>query len=1141
MRQSRVDDAGLESAPHTPRASVLLVDDQPARLLSYEAILGGLDVNCVRALSGTAALAALLKDHFAVILLDVQMPEMDGFEVARLLRAHPRYEQTPIIFVTGVHVSELDQLKGYQAGAIDYVAIPIVPEILRAKVAVLVELYHRRREFATLTPAVTAGESRIVANALHGSKVDSPLLDSGRQPEPENADTLVQVADELKRARIDLANANRELSINLEVMTRLQQLGAPFNEPHALNSLLDEIIQTAIELTHANRGTMQLLEDGALRIVAYRGFDEAFLDYFNNVKAGECACGTALEQGKRIIVENVATSPIFLGTAALEVMIAAGVQAVQSTPMFNRCGKLMGMLSTHYSTPQMPSEHDLRVLDILARRGADLIARNAAERARDQAKDALDLALKAGRAGWFDWDPQKDINHWSDQLLELYGIKREEFGDSTFDWRAALFPEDRERAIAALERSLQTGQFDVSFRVIRRDSGQVRWMHGAGRVFFEDGKPARMVGINVDITAQKEAEEQKRKDQDTIDQQLAEIEVLYRTAPVGLTAFDRQMRCIRINEHMAAMNGVPISASVGRHLRDYMPRAFSDAMEPLLRRVLESGKPLKEAEARGETAAGAYRQWLVSLHPLWNAQQDVVGVSVAVQDVTEQREAAAALAALSDELRLTFNATTIGLIRCSRDLRYLMANSAYAEIAGLPLERIVGRPIVEVIGAAGLETIRPYVERVLRGERVEYQALVPYDASGPRLMQVTYTPWKDPDGSVSGWIASVTDVTARRRAEEKLEMTSRQKDQFLAMLAHELRNPLAPIRNASELLTHAVGSHPEAQAPLSILHRQTLQLSRLVDDLLDVSRIAQGRILLQEDILAIEAVIDQAVETVRPLVKEKSHRLSIHKPSAPLYTRGDLARLVQSVGNVLHNAAKYTDPRGEIEINIAESNGELLITVRDSGCGISADMLPNVFDLFVQGPRTLDRSQGGLGIGLTIVKQLVEMHRGSIAAESEGSGRGSTFTIRLPCVEPPRAQGSEGKRAAPARRRILVVDDNIDGANSLAMLLRIKGHEVTTAFGGLETLASVERLKPEVVILDIGLPGMNGYELAQRLRASHGTACPRLIALTGYGQPADRARALECGFLTHLTKPVDLQVLQGVLADNLDGSGGDRR
>jgi signal transduction histidine kinase len=370
-------------------------------------------------------------------------------------------------------------------------------------------------------------------------------------------------------------------------------------------------------------------------------------------------------------------------------------------------------------------------------------------------------------------------------------------------------------------------------------------------------------------------------------------------------------------------------------------------------------------------------------------------------------------------------------------------------------------------------------------------------------------------------------ASERARAEMALREADRQKDDFLAMLAHELRNPLAAISNASELMTRtSPGSH-RADALSALLKRQTKQLTRLVDDLLDLSRISRGRITLEEAPVEIGELVQQAVETIQSLVQEKAHRLMVAKPAHALYVHGDKTRLVQAISNVIHNAAKYTDKSGEIYLEIFDSEEEVGIKVRDNGVGIPAEILPSLFDLFVQSERTLDRSQGGLGIGLSVVKRLIEMHRGSVQASSKGIGQGATFTIRLPRVPAPHAQSgpaSSDLRVSP--RRILIVDDNIDAADTLAMLLELDGHSVTTVYGAVEALEAAARLKPDLLFLDIGLPVIDGYEVARRLRSQPSTSALRMIAVTGYGQKEDRERALASGFDDHLVKPVTLGSLE---------------
>ena len=367
--------------------------------------------------------------------------------------------------------------------------------------------------------------------------------------------------------------------------------------------------------------------------------------------------------------------------------------------------------------------------------------------------------------------------------------------------------------------------------------------------------------------------------------------------------------------------------------------------------------------------------------------------------------------------------------------------------------------------------------------------------------------------------ARVLDEQVRVRT--ALETADRQKDEFLAMLAHELRNPLAPIRTASELLKRTSQPDERAQTAIDIVKRQASHLTRLVDDLLDISRITRARIELRRQNVALTEIISQALETVEPMLREKRHSVTTTSGLEPLIVNGDPARLVQCVANLLTNAIKYTDTQGQIQVEVRADQDDAVISVHDNGTGIAPDLLPHIFELFVQSKRTLDRSQGGLGIGLSVVKRLVEMHGGSVSAASPGAGQGATFTIRLPRVARESLPSSPAQEQPVTRRRTLVVDDNHDAAESLAMLLSLDGHEVEAVFTPQQALARAEQFRPDVMLLDIGLPGIDGYEVARRVRAMpHGSAI-RLIALTGYGQTEDRRRALAAGFDDHLVKPVE--------------------
>ena len=363
------------------------------------------------------------------------------------------------------------------------------------------------------------------------------------------------------------------------------------------------------------------------------------------------------------------------------------------------------------------------------------------------------------------------------------------------------------------------------------------------------------------------------------------------------------------------------------------------------------------------------------------------------------------------------------------------------------------------------------------------------------------------------------------RLYERLQEASRRKDEFLAMLSHELRNPLAPIRTAMEVIRRVAPPDPTLALAREAVDRQVTHLVRLVEELLDVSRISEGRIALKKEQVELAKVIGHSLDTVRPLIEARNQRLVLSLPARPVWLFGDFVRLAQVVSNLVNNSAKYTPEGGRIEVTAEASDGEAQIVVRDDGEGIDAQLLPRVFELFVQGERSLDRSQGGLGLGLTLVKRLVELHDGRVQALSDGPGRGAEFRVTLPCisvVQKDTTQKKPATHASPVQgRRVLVVDDNLDAAETIAAFLRLEGHQTKVVSEGPLVLSTALVFEPQVVVLDIGLPGLDGYAIARQLRAHHATSQALLIALTGYGRDEDRARAAEAGFDCHFTKPAN--------------------
>ena len=378
--------------------------------------------------------------------------------------------------------------------------------------------------------------------------------------------------------------------------------------------------------------------------------------------------------------------------------------------------------------------------------------------------------------------------------------------------------------------------------------------------------------------------------------------------------------------------------------------------------------------------------------------------------------------------------------------------------------------------------------------------------------------------------------TARKAAEE----ANRLKDDFIAMLSHELRNPLAPIRTAADVIRRLAQPDPKISVATDMIERQVGHLVRLVDDLLDMARISRGRITLRKEHLELERVITHGLEPVRPLIESRRQTLDVSLPSAPVWVSGDFVRLGQVVTNLVNNASKYTPQGGHIAVQSTAERGHALIVVRDTGVGIEPQLLPRIFELFVQGQRSLDRSEGGMGIGLALARQLIELHQGAIEAYSEGSGKGAVFTVSLPCINSvanidiiPSVPGS----LSTAGRRILVVDDNADAAQSIALLLQLSGHDTRVVTESVQVIGACAEYSPQVVILDIGLPTIDGYQLARELRRQPGGTEVALIALTGYGQKNDRERARDAGFDHYFVKPVDPDRLQTAIRLGRGSSG----
>lgn len=525
-------------------------------------------------------------------------------------------------------------------------------------------------------------------------------------------------------------------------------------------------------------------------------------------------------------------------------------------------------------------------------------------------------------------------------------------------------------------------------------------------------------------------------------------------------------------------------------------------------------------------------QFLVLNEKIDQLGKEIVRRKVAEDDLREQKE----------WLGVTLLSIGDAVIATDAEGRVSFMNPVAESLTGWGQAEASGRLLDEVFRIVNEETraeVENPVTKCLRERAIvglaNHTVLIAKDGTTEHAIDDTAAPIREADGQVKGVVLIFHDVGDRRILErellaraERLAENDRRKDEFLAMLAHELRNPLASISHAAQLF----GSL-ETEADLlwakDVVQRQVKHLARLIDDLLDVSRISRGKISLRKEPLDLSPIVSSAVEVVRPLMEERKHELCVSLMNGGLTLEADPLRLEQILVNLLTNAAKYTDAGGRVSLTARHEGSEIVVWVRDTGMGITQEVMPRIFDIFAQGDRTIARSEGGLGIGLTLVRNLAEMHGGTVTAASEGPGKGSEFIVRLPALEEPVTQqtgpGEILAQVARQSSRVLVVDDNIDTATGLARLLKFFGHDVQVAYDGPAALEAARAHHPEIVLLDIGLPGMDGYEVVKRLRMEECCKDSLIIAASGYGQDEDRHRSREAGFDHHLVKPVDYDVL----------------
>jgi PAS domain S-box-containing protein len=632
----------------------------------------------------------------------------------------------------------------------------------------------------------------------------------------------------------------------------------------------------------------------------------------------------------------------------------------------------------------------------------------------------------------------------------------------------------------------------------------------------------------------------RRRAEEALERERSLLSSVLHATDVMLVYLDRDFDFVWVNAAYATTSNMRPDELVGKNHFALYPHAENEA---IFRRVRDTGEPVfhkdKPFEFPDQPGRGVtYWDW--SLVPVKDASGEVQGLVFSLRETTKYKRAQLEL----DAERMRWRGVVEGIADevwvCDATGKMSLINLPEATSVGL--EEFDGKPVEEELekvdvyypdGRPRPPDEAPLLRSLRTGEVVRGEERMRDRASGNvRYRQFSCAPMRDAAGTITGAVAIARDVTASKRTEEALREADRRKDEFLGMLSHELRNPLAPIRNSIYLLGHAPPGSDQAIRAQRVIERQTEHLTRLVDDLLDVTRIARGKIELRRSRIDLREVVSRAADDFRLLLHDRGIEFRVGIPDVTLQADADPTRITQLVGNLLHNAAKFTRRGDEVTLSLRQAgDGAAEVRVRDTGVGIDPALQPSIFEPFVQGERTLARTEGGLGLGLALVKGIAEMHGGSVEVESAGKGKGAEFVVSLPIVSPGIADPLRASRPlrSNGRLRVLVVDDNADAAESLAEIAALLGHEVDVALDGPSAIEKARLNRPDVVLCDIGLPGMSGYDVARVLRAEGGAGM-QLVAVSGYAQPEDVSRAIDAGFDEHVAKPADPERIHRLLA-----------
>jgi PAS domain S-box-containing protein len=1087
----------IAAGPMDQKAHVLLVDDQPESLLALETILTDLGAILLKARSGEEALRYLPDQNCALILLDLQMPGPDGFETAQRIWATDGSRNTPIIFLSSEQGGDL-ATKAYTLGGVDYLVKPVRPEVLRAKVAGLLQLFQEKQ---------TAKRQHEQLHLLIDGTKDYALF------------------------------------------------------------MLDP------------RGYILTWNAGAERIKGYRA-EEIIGQHFSRFYTAEDARTGKPQRGLEIAAGQGKFEAEGWRVRKDGTLFWANVLI---TALHDQAGNLRGFSKvTRDLTERRGAEENARRLlqEQAARQAAEESAQAAerAERAERRQREQLHVTLRSIGDGVIVTDTAGIVTFLNPVAQVLTGWSPKEAAGQPLGRVFHIVNEESRNTVEnpvtkALRDGTVVGLANHTL-LIARDGTERPIDDSAAPIRGEDGAVAGVVLVFRDVTEARQALEARLR-----------LAAIVESSDDAIISKNLDGIIVSWNQGAERLYGYTAEEVVGRPLTLLVPPDHPDELPAIMDR-LKGGERIEHFETVRLRKDGSRVDVSLTISPVKNAEGKIIGASKVARDITASKRKAEAARFLADASRLLAEVMDVSstlqkvarlavpyfadwcavdLLEPDGSLRRLAVahvNPAKVQLAHELQRRYPPDPkapygvwhmlrtgqselVAEINDAMIRESIKDEERlRIIGDLGLKSYIGVPLRVRGKTLGVLTFIAAESGRRYDAADLALAENLADRAgiaienaRLYGELREADRHKDEFLAMLAHELRNPLAPICNSLHIMKQAALGPEMAGRVRDIAERQVQHMARLLDDLLDVARISRGRIALRQEVVDMASVVQRTVEAARPLLEGRHHQVTVSLPPEPVRVRGDAARLEQVLTNLLNNSAKYTDPGGHISLTVQREGGEAVLRVRDTGIGIAPEMLPRIFDLFVQAERRLDRSQGGVGIGLTLVKKLVELHGGTIQAFSPGLGKGSEFVVRLPHFSGERGHGTrrgedgEGVRAAPPRHRVLVVDDNVDAADSLAILLRLKGQDVRVAHDGVAALETAGEFRPTIVFLDIGMPGMDGYEVCQRLRHQSGKDSPLIVALTGWGQEEDRRRSQEAGFDLHFIKPVEPDALHKLLED----------